>query len=478
MPIARSRSCCAALTAIFTLAVLLCGPAGLHAGQTIALNAINQNTRPLLAQLGGDRPIDIGEVSAEDIRTVYSIAVPHAHYSPQSTKRIPPGSISEVIYRDLSISGYFKPAADQKYVQEQDKIDQQKEAIEFVEWRALKADFVLKMQYSLDENAIGAKVVLYETAKNIKIFENEYRPRKKDEWRTLAHKISDDVFSAITFKRGVANTQLVFVHSAEPKSTRVKEVFLIDADGANPQRLTRDMKLAATPCWGYNNEEIYYTSDKDFNWDLCGVKISGGEPWFISRQPGFNISPNWNQQTQRIALTLGKDGNSEIYLMDRSGKKLQRLTRHKAIDSSPSFFPNGRQVLFTSNRSGNPQIWMTDSDGLDRRRITFQGSYNDGAVISPKGDKIAISGRSDGVFNIYTLDLDGRNWRQLTGRGPNEGNNEDPTWAPNGELIAFTSDRTGSQQIYVMNADGSNVTRLTDQGANHSPAWSPFLSID
>ena len=82
--------------------------------------------------------------------------------------------------------------------------------------------------------------------------------------------------------------------------------------------------MAATPCWGANSTEFYYTSDRNYNFDLYGQYLLQKGNWVISQRPGFNLSPNFSSSNSRIALTLGKDGNSEIYTMDRDGKRLKR----------------------------------------------------------------------------------------------------------------------------------------------------------
>jgi TolB protein len=254
----------------------------------------------------------------------------------------------------------------------------------------------------------------------------------------------------------------------------VKELYVMDADGDNLRQLTRDNSLAATPCWGMNGTEVYYTSYKDTNPDLWGIQIATRKTWVISRFAGLNYTADWSAANKRIALTLGKDGNSEIYTMDRNGNTatMKRLTRNACIDSSPCWNPAGTQMVFTSDRTGTPQIWAMDADGNNARKLTYGGNYNDAAVWSPKGDQIAYVGR-DGQFDVHVMNVDGTNDFKLTS---NQRNNEDPTYAPDSKHFVFSSNRTGSYEIFIMDDKGNNVHQLTKMNGNaQSPSWSPLF---
>jgi len=418
------------------------------------------------ASILGDEPIVIKATAREPAR----IAVP-TFDSGRSPVALKQNDFHTTIYNDLELTGYFLRGRDQGFIEETHQRDRKAREIDFAEWQRLDVLFLLAGDYEISRDRLEATCVLYYVPTGRRIFGKRFT-NTVDQQRVLAHRIADEVFRFVTAEEGIANTKVLFASTTDPKRQK-REIWLMDADGANPRQLTNDGSLVVTPCWGANATEVYYTSYKDYNPDLCGVYLKGGAPWYISRFPGLNISPSWSQRRQRIVLTLGKDGNSEIYVTDRNGKNLKRLTYEREIDSSPQWSPDGNDIVFTSNRRGSPQIYRMDAEGFNAQRISFVGSsYCDSASWSPKGDKIAFTARRDGVFDIWVTELDGSNPQRLT---QGQGNNEDPCWSPNGLMLAFTSDRTGSTQIYIMNSDGSNQRRLTQRGYNTSPAWSPFL---
>lgn len=417
----------------------------------------------------GDTPITpTGTVST-------SIGVPRFDLVGE-TEGLPQGFFADIVYNDLEMFSDFKRARNQHFVNEtheRDLRNTKRDYIDYAEWQRLGCDFVLKGAYQMDkEGRITCEIRLFDVTYAVRTLGLRYKHHTRSNARSLAHQISDDVVKAVfPDEIGIASTQIVFV--SQVPGARHKEIYLMDADGHNMKRLTYDESISATPCWGMNATEIYFTSYKDVNPDLCGYQLGTRKNWFISRRPGLNFAPSWSQRINRLVLTLGRDGNSEIYSMDRSGQErsLSRLTRNRGIDSSPCWNPAGNQMVFTSDRTGRPQIWVMDADGSNQRRLTHHGYYSDAAVWSPRGDKIAFVSR-DGNFDIYTMNIDGSDLRQLT---YNAGSNEDPAWAPDGRHLVFSSNRTGHYELYVMRADGSKVHRLTHSQNSQSAAWSPLL---
>jgi TolB protein len=427
---------------------------------------------PLLAQVGApstSSDIAIGTITAPKM-TATPIGIPT--FEPKGQRGgIEAGFFRDIIYRDLEWFSHFERAKNQTFVDQTQRRDARTGKVDFVEWGRLELNFVLKGEFESKRGKISAEVRLYDVAFRTWVYGLRYEPVPLSEARQLAHRIADDVVKAVYENAiPIANTQVVYVSRSGHLGKQ--EVYIVDADGANRKQLTHDGSTALTPCWGKNGTEIYYTTYKDTNPDLCGVQIGSRRQWFVSMRPGANYAPCWNPRTERVALTLGRHGNDEIYSMDRSGREntLRRLTFSISADTSASWNPAGNQVVFNSDRSGTPQIYVMAGDGTNVRRLTRQGRYNVSPVWSPLDNRIAFVGRQSGRFDIYTMNVDGTQWRRLT---HSSGDNEDPSWAPDGRHMVFASNRTGKYQLYIMRDDGSNQQQITTQGVNQSPSWSP-----
>jgi TolB protein len=290
------------------------------------------------------------------------------------------------------------------------------------------------------------------------------------DWRRVLHRFSDDCVQQITGERGVADTRVAFV----VKEGQNKELWIMDADGANARALTADKSIVQSPSWSPEGSLLLFTSWRAGNGPAVWVMSpEQRKPYLISGRPGLNTSAAYSPDGQKIACTLSQDGNAEIYVLDARGGGAQRLTNHRSIDTAPAWSPTGRELAFTSDRSGSPQIYLMDAVGGSIRRLTFDVDYTDSPAWSPKGDRIAFVTRVGGGFDVWTCRADG------TGAKPavTGGNNENPRWSADGRHLVFASDRDGGYGLWVTDLDGA-VPRKLDTGGHRSmsPAWSPRRS--
>jgi TolB protein len=315
-------------------------------------------------------------------------------------------------------------------------------------------------------NDIVLKGKLFDAVSGMKLANKDYFGNP-DTFRRMVHAFADEIVTRYTGEKGIARTRIAFVTD----TMKTKELYIMDYDGQNAQRITADRSICLSPAWSPDGKTLAYVSYRDRNPDLFGLDMDTGKRWKLSGREGLNISPAWSPNGKRIALTLSRDGGSEIYTIGRDGNDSERLTFGNFDNVSPSWSPNGREIVFTSGRAGTPQLYIMSSDGTDIRRITFEGSYNASPNWSPRGDRIVFCSQVGGRFKIATINPDGSDFRIITNGA---GSDENPSWSPSGRQIVFSSNRGGKSNIYIMNADGSDVERITPNDANYtSPSWSP-----
>ncbi|MEY4375010.1 MAG: hypothetical protein RL760_1177, partial [Candidatus Eisenbacteria bacterium] len=110
------------------------------------------------------------------------------------------------------------------------------------------------------------------------------------DWRRLLHRFADDCVQQITGERGAADTRIAFV----VKDGRDKELWVMDADGANARPLTADRSIAQSPSWSPEGSLLLFTSWRGGNGP--GIWVMSPEnrkPFQVSARKGLNTSASY-----------------------------------------------------------------------------------------------------------------------------------------------------------------------------------------
>jgi len=251
------------------------------------------------------------------------------------------------------------------------------------------------------------------------------------------------------------------------------QVYVINADGSNPHRLTSGRGWQGPLSWSSDGKTIASARGGD----IYVMDTDGSNPRNLTNYEAGDQEPAWSPDGKQIAFSSNRAGSiagqayaMDVFVMNADGFDPRNLTESTTSDTSPAWSPDGSHIAFQSDRDGNQEIYVMAADGSNPRNITNHESYDASPAWSPDGRYIAFDSDRDGDREIYVMEVDGSNLRRLTNR---EGMDGLPTWAPDGRYIAFQSDRGGeSQEVYLMEVESGNVQRLTEHRA-FMAAWSP-----
>ena len=119
---------------------------------------------------------------------------------------------------------------------------------------------------------------------------------------------------------------------------------------------------------------IAFVSDRDGNFEIYVMDADGSNQQRLTDNPAQDWWSSWSPDGSRIAFYSCPGGRitttSEIYVMDADGSNQQRLTDNPAIDSYYSWSPDGSRIAFVSTRDGNFEIYVTDANGANQQRLT------------------------------------------------------------------------------------------------------------
>lgn len=148
------------------------------------------------------------------------------------------------------------------------------------------------------------------------------------------------------------------------------EIFVVDADGRNPRRLTRDPSIDVSPSWSPDGKRIAFVSDRAGSPNVYVMNADGSNPKRITYDGSYNTAPAWSPDGRWIAYEVRVGGQFDIWLIDPDGQGNAPLVTHPQSDEHPSWAPDGRKLAFQSTRRGRADIYTIDVDGENLRRLT------------------------------------------------------------------------------------------------------------
>jgi Tol biopolymer transport system component len=273
------------------------------------------------------------------------------------------------------------------------------------------------------------------------------------------------------------------------------DIIFMYEDGSRQTPLTNNSFDNSEIAWSPDGSKIVFTSNR--------IGGSGGSyEIYIMNADGSNQErlttvlqgypsdgcPAWSRDGTKIAFSSYRSGYGEIFVMNADGSNQTQLTFDGGPDNrNPVWSPDGKKIAFLSpqNHASAAQIFVMDVDG--RNRIPL-AAVNPGSLSypswSPDGRKIAYILEDDNTnqFFLRSVPADGSGtFQNLTHNDPDPSTNNPcemlyPAYSPDGTKIAFQSDSSGSHyyQIQVINSDGTGRQSLTANGVfNQYPAWSP-----
>lgn len=381
-------------------------------------------------------------------------------------------AITEVVVADLQGTGLFSRISPDAYISRVSSFDA---PVAFADWKAINAQALITGAVTNNGGQIGVKFRLFDVFSDAEMGDGLQFGGSEGDWRRIAHKVADQIYSRITGEGPYFDSRVVFVSESGPKDARQKRLAIMDYDGANVQYLTDSSAIVLAPRFSADGSRILYTS---FETGFPRIKLmdvnSVTSRAIADLQGNMTFAPRFSPDGDTVAFSLENGGNTDIYLMSLSSGQVTQLTNAPSIETAPSFSPDGSQIAFESDRSGTQQVYIMPVGGGEPVRVSSgEGRYST-PVWSPRGDLVAFTKQNGGRFYIGVMRTDGSEERLLTSSYLDEG----PTWAPNGRVIMFTRESpgaTGAAQLFSVDISGRALRQVPTEGAASDPAWSPLL---
>ena len=385
--------------------------------------------------------------------------------------------VANVVRADLERSGLFRPLAPTSFIENITDINVPPR---FGDWRIIQAQGLVTGQATVQpDGRLRVDFRLWDIFGEEQMIGLQYTATPEN-WRRIAHLVSDAIYQRITGEAGYFDTRIVFIAESGPGLDRRKRLAVMDQDGANPVFLTQGDYLVLTPRFHPSRDEIAFMSFANNRPRVYLFNLSSGRQSVLGEFNGMTFAPRFAPDGGRVVMSVASANGSDIVSVDIGSRGSRQLTNSGAIDVSPCFSPDGSQICFASDRGGDQQIYVMDAGGGGARRISFGSGRYATPVWSPRGDLIAFTryGGEGGNFSIGVMRPDGSGERILAESWQVEG----PTFAPNGRVIMFwregrARDARGSgfsSRLVSVDITGFNERNVDTPTDASDPAWSPL----
>lgn len=381
-----------------------------------------------------------------------------------------PADIAAIIAADLDRSGLFR-SLKRDDMKGFDPLPTEEAQVDYRTWRALGQEaLVIGRVQAFTGWVAKANAELFDVFRTTKTLNIEASATRASDWRSMAHKMADQIYEKLTGVRGVFDTRIAYVTVANVGGRRQYKLIWADADGENPREIARSFEPLLSPAWSPDGKRIAYVTFEGGRSKVIIQTPATGEYVTFLGEKGINSAPAWTPDGNKLVVTLSFQKNSDLYVIDLATKARRRLTDSFAIDTSPTVSPDGRTVAFLSDRSGTAQIYTVSIDGGEARRLTFDGRRNEQPRFSPDGKTLALVNYDGSGYRIGLVDVATKAMR-LVSDGPLD---EGPSFAPNSAVVIYTRQGPSGAELATVSTDGAVRQQLRHTGEVREPAWAPY----
>jgi Tol biopolymer transport system component len=275
------------------------------------------------------------------------------------------------------------------------------------------------------------------------------------------------------------------------------EIWAIKPDGSGLRRLTHSPTGTSNqdPRWSPDGRQIAFVSNR-----YAPSQERPRREIYVMNRDGSDVqrltsllrdcwSPEWSPDGRRIAFVSDEaaapaagETRKVIYVMDANGSNIRRLMTDQTFSSqaelTPAWSPDGTRIAFTGLARGQEdhEIYILELETSTLTQLTDNNDYDAHVAWSPDGQHLSFDSDRDPPYGgIYVMRPDGSQVVRLTNHPRME---NAARWSRDGQRLAFNSTRDydsndlRNMEIYVMNRDGSGLRRLTNNSVKDThPDW-------
>jgi Tol biopolymer transport system component len=203
--------------------------------------------------------------------------------------------------------------------------------------------------------------------------------------------ITNDMLTEVAAKFSPDGTRIAYQSNAEGEN----KIFVMNADGSNPRRLTTTADTTAedSPGWTPDGSRIVYSAGRD----IWISNADGSNPQQLTSGEARDHQPSVSPDGQMIAYQSTTRNGADIYLMSIDGQQQRPVRETEELEMSPGWFPDGQLAYISQHGSRRNPV-----------QVVVRLDLNTGAPLMVSPEDMSVQGYSvspDGSTLAFTIQV-------------------------------------------------------------------------
>lgn len=205
------------------------------------------------------------------------------------------------------------------------------------------------------------------------------------------------------------------------------ELWVMDADGANPRVVVKNGSENRSPSWGAGDATLYYASFAAGNWEIFRTDLATGATVNLTNHPFADQHPRVSPDGRFVAFHTNRDVQFEIYVMNADGSSPRDVSNDPEDDRYPSWSADGSRIAW-SRYVDSFDLYTMKADGTDQRVVAVTPYQELGASFSPDGASLVYQTNRYPPFGLEIMPVGGGAARPLVMPNAAPGIDLAPAW--------------------------------------------------
>ena len=156
------------------------------------------------------------------------------------------------------------------------------------------------------------------------------------------------------------------------------DIYVMEDDGTQRRRLTQTTAPTRDiyPRWSPDGDRIVFVRYMEQNQRSSELFLMNANGTNVQRLTDNNVGdnyPSWSPDGKKIAFRSSRSGNREVYVMDLATRDVTQLTGLEDGDEMgstvPDWSPDGAQIVYEKFTEFGKDIYVMSADGTNQRPL-------------------------------------------------------------------------------------------------------------